>query len=560
MEVLKPNDILIATLNAPEATPYDLLSNNITGENTSLFSKDEYKASDFVQNAFKGEDGKFDDAAFDKAYTLAQQNFYQLTNAEYLKELDNIAYSPFDITRPKEARTFKVSATLEKEYNPFQERRGWTGIGSVDASPFSLRELAQQGKIFDPITKTWTKESVNELSILDKLFGDTLVYAQYDEDGEHIDPTNGLKVKHKKGDWKINDNGNLFVEKLAGREIYGRQVVNPLDIMTTDGSLVDQFNFLDSDGREKSMVGTIMKTAFDIAPFFIPQFGIFKGMASIPNLYGSLRAATGLMAALPSFYKSFEGLLVGDNQTALTPAATALEGWLGKYTASSVSDEASSSAFNYEQMASMVSDIFSQIYEQRAAASLSKLIYRGDELSNKAAQEMAQKINQKLLLDAVEQKIKIEDIPELSKAAMAKIPELQSIINKQSQMSKALSLGYMALTSTGDIYGEALQSGYDRRTAGFAALAAAAGQYGIMMNNRMGDWFLDKTTGDSTEVNKALVKKAGTPWWKEVQEGFSKKFICWYFYYSICNWWGYVKKCSCWRCRRSNWTNGIRCH
>jgi hypothetical protein len=44
----------------------------------------------------------------------------------------------------------------------------------------------------------------------------------------------------------------------------------------------------------------------------------------------------------------------------------------------------------------------------------------------------------------------------------------------------------MALTSTGQIYGEALDAGYDRRVAGFASLAAAAGQYGIMMNNAMG--------------------------------------------------------------------------
>ena len=59
-------------------------------------------------------------------------------------------------------------------------------------------------------------------------------------------------------------------------------------------------------------------------------------------------------------------------------------------------------------------------------------------------------------------------------------------------MSKAFSLGYMALTSTGDIYEEALKSGYDRRTAGFSSLLAASGQYGIMMNNRMATWFLIK--------------------------------------------------------------------
>jgi hypothetical protein len=124
MEILKPNDILVATLNSPQATPYDMLSNNVTGENTSLFTKDEYKASEYIQKAFKGEDGKFDDMAFNAAYDKAQDNFYQLTNSEYLKGLDEIAYSPFDVTRPKLANTINVSATLEKEFNPFKERKG----------------------------------------------------------------------------------------------------------------------------------------------------------------------------------------------------------------------------------------------------------------------------------------------------------------------------------------------------------------------------------------------------------------------------------------------------
>jgi hypothetical protein len=39
-----------------------------------------------------------------------------------------------------------------------------------------------------------------------------LVYAQYDEDGTHIDERTGIQVKHKKGDWKINEDGNLYLE------------------------------------------------------------------------------------------------------------------------------------------------------------------------------------------------------------------------------------------------------------------------------------------------------------------------------------------------------------
>ena len=244
-----------------------------------------------------------------------------------------------------------------------------------------------------------------------------------------------------------------------------------MDILTTDGSINNQFDFLDSDGREKSIPGTVFKLAAEIAPVFIPGVGTY---------YGGVRAAVGLASALPTFYKAVEGLLLGDEETSLTKSATALEGWMSKYTASSVSDEASDSMFGFEQMSSMVSDIFTQIYEQRAMASLSKMVMNGDKLMNSKATELANKINTDLIQNAIAGKIKIDEIPELAKAAMEKIPELKSVIAKQSQLSKALSLGYMALISTSDIYGEALNSGYDRRTAGFAALTSAAGQYTVM--------------------------------------------------------------------------------
>ena len=154
MEIKKPNDIFVATINSPNATTYDLMSNGFNVENTSLFDKDEYKNTSFVQKTFTDASGKFDEAAFNNAYNIAQQNYYNLTNEQYLKDLDTIKYSPFDITRPKNAKTFEVGATIEKEYNPFKLLHGWTGIGSVNENSLSLRELAQQNKVFDPATNS----------------------------------------------------------------------------------------------------------------------------------------------------------------------------------------------------------------------------------------------------------------------------------------------------------------------------------------------------------------------------------------------------------------------
>ena len=88
-----------------------------------------------------------------------------------------------------------------------------------------------------------------------------------------------------------------------------------------------------------------------------------------------------------------------------------------------------------------------------------------------------------------------------------KSPIFKELTHKQSELAKRLSLGYMALTSSADVYGDAIEGGYDRRTAGFAALIATLGQYRIMLNNPMGDWFLRATTGYTEKYNRAAIKK-----------------------------------------------------
>ena len=98
-----------------------------------------------------------------------------------------------------------------------------------------------------------------------------MVYAQWDEDGIHVDPETGQTVKHKAGDWKVNDQGSLYLEKLGNREVYGKQVVSVTDILTTDGSFWNKLDPFDSDGREKSIGKVAAKTMLQIAPLLIPS-------------------------------------------------------------------------------------------------------------------------------------------------------------------------------------------------------------------------------------------------------------------------------------------------
>jgi len=507
MEITKPNDILVASLNNPSATTNDLMSMHLNPDNTSLFSKEDYKASKFIQDKFQTKDGKFDDTTFDAAYNLASAHYKQMSDDEYIKGLDKIQYSPFDVTRPKDAKTFKVDVEFSKDVNPFKQTYGRTGLNSIDESDFSLRQIAQQNKVFDPDTNTWSKESANDLGLMDKLFGSTLVYAQWDADGMHTDSESKRLVNHKKGDWKLDDDGNLFIEKLGQREVYGKQVVNPMDILTTDGSFANKFDVFDSDGKEKSILKTTLQVGLEIAPLLIPEFGIFTGAAAIPSLYGGVKAAVALASVMPTFYKAFEGILLGDDAPT-SKLATAAENYMAKYTQTSKSDEGSASLFSYEGLADSAAGIFSLIAEQRALAGLSK-IYGGYQMSKIAPKMEAiqSEVSSELFGDLLKSKISVDEYTELAQVAINKIPELESIQKAQSGIAKAISLGYMSLTSSAAVYGEALGAGYDKRTAGFAALAATAGNYAIMANNRMGDWFLDKSTGYTTGANTALMNK-----------------------------------------------------
>jgi hypothetical protein len=69
----------------------------------------------------------------------------------------------------------------------------------------------------------------------------------------------------------------------------------------------------------------------------------------------------------------------------------------------------------------------------------------------------------------------------------------------------------MSLISTADMYNETLKAGYDKDTAGWAALMSAAGMFGIMNFNEtargIGTWMLDKTTGFQKEAERGVIHK-----------------------------------------------------
>lgn len=69
----------------------------------------------------------------------------------------------------------------------------------------------------------------------------------------------------------------------------------------------------------------------EVAPLLIPV---------VNTVYGGTRAALGLISVMPTFYKSLESLLLGDNKSIMTDPVTKAESWLSKFNTKSTSDEA----------------------------------------------------------------------------------------------------------------------------------------------------------------------------------------------------------------------------
>lgn len=512
MDIKKPNDMFVAVLQKPELDVFDLGKSEIVPDNTQLLSADDYKALPKVQEMFRSESGNFDENAFNLAYSKAANLYQELSLDSALA--DALEYDPMDFTAPMDNKSIDVRPIINNDYNPFKNKYSQTGVNSIDSSDLSLRELAQQSKIFDVKTQTWLDKSANDFGLFGSLFNDTLVYAQWDSDGQSFDPAVGKVVSHKKGDWKIDNNGNLYIETLGGREVYGKQVVNPLDLLTKEGTSINKIDFFDSDGKDKSIFGTTMKLASEIAPYLIPGFNIY---------YGGVKMAIGLASILPTFYKAAEGILLGDNTTGIETdmwkGMNSLEGFMSKYSTKSMSDESQGSMWNYEQLGSLVTDVFSQIYEQRAAASLSKLFYKINETEhlNRLKGITDEVLENAVYAGKITSKQEAKDI---ATRAFQKGYENSASAQKRSALAKNLSLGYMALSQSASVYEEALAAGYDRRTAGFTALIAATGQYALMSNNRMGDWFLDKTTGYTENESKAVIKKLAKNLLEDSKESF----------------------------------------
>lgn len=512
---MKQNDWLVASLNNPDFTPNDFKDvSGMTLENTQFLSKDDYKKSNYVRNQqqFRDNEGNFSDTKFDQYYNNIASTFRDFSTED---TVDNYEYSIWDVNRPAEGRIKNINFNLNTVNNPDHIRIGVEGINAITNSDKSRRELAQDSKIYDPSTGTFLDKSVNNISLfnnpfdyISSLFEDPLVYATYDEDTTEIDPITGNKVVHKKGEWKINEDGEYYTEKANGRNLRGKQVVSAADYITDENSKLNAIDFMDSDDLHKSVTGTIAKNVAAVIPMFIPY---------VNTAYSGLLVTRELAKTLPMAYGMVSSLLGDKNPNNALMNTIAAYG--NKFN-TSTSDYAQENTFAFENFGNLMSDVALQWGQQKFIANTFNKLKGGGEEALNVASAKAQKLYgeqvDKYLGQAVEGKLTKAQLASyigsdnaidarklfesgkwaettLGKAALNKyMPAAEKIATNRNRLAQDLSLGYMALISNTDVYESILDKGGTPGEAAAIAFGAALGMYSVDKYLGLGEMFFQK--------------------------------------------------------------------
>ena len=506
----KEYDLFMNMLRNPDASFDTFVAGGLTTDNTQLLDRSEYKSSEKVQEALKDQYGQFDKNQFDQLYNNAQMYYNLLSSANYDKAMqEQVTYHRDDIFAPADQRRMGPDYQQVIVSNPYRQTSSVFELGKVGERTKSIDELAQTNKVLlnpstagDNLENAQWGDSPND-SFVDHFF-DTLVLAQYNENGTHIDLVSGQTVEHKKGEPKLDQNGNFYYEKLDGRDIYGRRVLNKMNVLTTDGSFWNRYDFFDSDDiNQKSIGGSVLKNLALVGTMFIPYVGPWIAGLSIATQSAGLGATLGKMIA------------GSDN-----PTLSEIEGWSKSVSRQGTQTEyAQKNTWCWENFINLIGDFAGQLKEQRFVfekipyALSGTNIYSKESMAVKLAE--LQKRQQKLFETRVGDLSKLGktkeglqlSVDELRTMSTLKAQaELDSFIKGYQKLGEVMSKGYMTAITVGDTYGEAKQAGASDLDATLLTLGYAAGEYALL-NTGLGEWILPELRAGrykSQAIAKAL--------------------------------------------------------
>lgn len=507
----KKNDLFLNMIYNPEFNLTDFLDLGLDPTNTGIDNIDTYRNNEKVKETFVTPTGQFDETAFQQAYKSAKKAYNVFATLDYqsavidrhMHDSANVFVSEKNVSREP-----NISAPIKID-NPLKQSSSIISIGKTEENNkgLSISEIAQGQKVYDPATNTWSDAPDDTFMGLPYFF-DTLVLATWDEDGEHTDPITGKVEKHVKGDIKYNESGNPYYEKLNGRSVYDKQVLNKLDILTPEGSWINQYDFFDSDQvNEKNPVGSLLKNLALVGTMFIPGVG--------PWIAG-LSVATQSVGLIGTLGKMFLG--------SDSPVFSEMEGWSRSVNRQYTKTEyAQKNTWCWENFINLVGDVVGQISEQRFlfrdAPALFKGTYGRTEkgqnlLRGKFVKEAAEKNYDKIGLFKQSSKSILEDgveatyqkgLMQIQASASTEAARMvDDYMRKYNKIGSILSKLYMTAITTKDMYGEAKLAGASDLEATLLTLGYSAAE-AWLLNTGIGEHVMPELREQSLR-NKDLIK------------------------------------------------------
>lgn len=520
---MKQNDWIVANINNPSYTAQDFKDVGLDLDNTQILPMESYLNSNFITEnpAFKNDAGEFSKDKFADFYRNKLASFETFQNTT--DDTPEYEYDLFDTSRKEDSKVKDPHFKLELVSNPTRTTVGISERNKVGEKKFTVSELAQQSKIFDPTTGKYLDYSPNEMSLVKNpigyiktLFDEPLVIAQYEEEGEHIDPITKRVVKHQKGQYKLNEDGQYYTERLNGRSLIGRQVLSSLDTLTVDGEGLNKYDFFDSDSLDKSVVGSIAKAAATVAPLF---FGPY-----VAGAYSGALVGRELAKSLPMLY-GMVGSLFGiteDNRVVNSIAA------IGQKFTGGVSEYSQQNTFTFENVTNLLSDVATQFGQQQAIAKSLQTLRGGSkkiitDAYAKAQKEYVEKYGKML------SQIKSGDLSDktyqylgnpaawsesaLGKALIQKyLPDAEKLVQKRARFGADAALAYMAIVSNTDVYDSMLEHGATKKEASAVALGSTIGMFGVDKYLGLGELFFDDLTSESQKAMRKVFRKEADSW------------------------------------------------
>ena len=522
----KENDLLLNQLHNPAFNAYDFKQVGLDISNTSLEDKEIYRNLDFVKNnPLLQTDGVFDEAKFDVLYSTALNHYNQMAQNKVGEDIGSHAeFFRDNIYAPIEKRNVSLNYELYRVANPLRTQQSISRIDAVTESPLSVREIAQTQNVWDPKTNSWQK-APND-SWFDN-WTHTRVMAQWDEEGDHIDPITGETVHHQKGDKKLNDAGTYYYENLNGRSVYGREVLSKFDTLTTDGSAWNKFDFFDSDDKKKSIGGTLVKNVIKVVPALIPVVSPwYVGMRVGINTVGLLGTLGNLLTGNSvSLFHGMEGFAQS--------MKTSQSDWVSGGTAGTEAAGIKGHAWSLESLLGMAGDVFTQLAEQRWLFRYPIKAIKGKEAESLmfGKVEDIDKARKAYVNSKHAQRLKsLESLGGMSEAELASAAwkgesaaaatqiqsafawaqnQLKAQLDDYQKLGKYISMAYMTGVTVQDSYGEALEEGATPVEAALLTLGYAIGEYKIV-NSDLGKWILPELREEKTrwqQIGKVLASE-----------------------------------------------------